>query len=193
MYNHDFKSILNSTLKCLELGKLTEAKDILYNLDHNITHIINENKSYSNNLIVDIILNELSEKCSNYKIQFSAECYIPPNFKLNDLELSRIFSNLSNNAYEACLKLNDINSMNLQFKSYTKDDFFIIFTQNTFNGFIIEKNNKFITTKTDSIHHGVGIESIKQIVNSVDGIILIKYITNSDTNIFKFLIKIPLY
>lgn len=192
IYNHDFKSILKNTLGFLEIGKINEAKNVLYNLDSNLTHIIDENKSYSNNLIVDIILNELSSKCKEHGIQLSAECYIPQNFKLNYLEVSRIFSNLANNAYEACLKLNDSNSKNIIFKSYIENDFLIIFTQNTFNGFIIEKNNKYITTKADATNHGVGIESIKQIVNSVNGLVLIDYVTECNLNLFKFLIKIPI-
>ncbi|WWU66672.1 GHKL domain-containing protein (plasmid) [Clostridium baratii] len=192
MYNHDFKSILKNTLCFLEIGKINEAKNMLSNFDSNLTHIIDENKSYSNNLIVDIILNELSSKCKEHEIQLSAECYIPKNFKLTDLELSRIFSNLANNAYEACLNLNDIDVKNIIFKSYVKNDFLIIFTQNTFNGFIIEKNNKYTTTKADATNHGIGIESIKQIINSVNGLVLIDSVTESNLNLFKFLIKIPL-
>ncbi|MFR9239188.1 sensor histidine kinase [Clostridium baratii] len=192
MYNHDFKNILNNAGKFLELGKIDEAKDILSNVNSNIKNIINENKNYSNNLIVDIILNELSEKCKSSKIKFSAKCYIPENFKLGDLELSRLFSNLANNSYEACIKQNEIDLKNITFKSYIKDNVLIIFLQNTFNGSFIMKENTFITTKKNSTLHGVGIESIRQIVEYANGILLIDTDTDNDIKLFKYLIKIPL-
>ena len=189
-YNHDFKSVLTNVSYFLDQGDIQKAKEILKTIDSDIKVIITENQSYSNRLIVDVILNSLAEKCKQANIEFNAECLIPEHFSLTDLSLSRIFGNLANNAYEACIKQDQHDERKITFKSYIKDDFFIIYTQNSFNGEIIIEQNKIRTTKRNKKQHGVGIESIKNIVESANGIAL--FDVNEEKNMFRFYIKIPL-
>ena len=190
MYNHDFKSVLTNVSYFLDQGDIQKAKEILKTIDSDIKVIITENQSYSNRLIVDVILNSLAEKCKQANIEFNAECLIPEHLSLTDLSLSRIFGNLANNAYEACIKQDQHDERKITFKSYIKDDFFIIYTQNSFNGEIIIEQNKIRTTKRNKKQHGVGIESIKNIVESANGIAL--FDVNEEKNMFRFYIKIPL-
>ena len=189
-YNHDFKSVLTNVSYFLDQGDIQKAKEILKTIDSDIKVIITENQSYSNRLIVDVILNSLAEKCKQANIEFNAECLIPEHLSLTDLSLSRIFGNLANNAYEACIKQDQHDERKITFKSYIKDDFFIIYTQNSFNGEIIIEQNKIRTTKRNKKQHSVGIESIKNIVESANGIAL--FDVNDQQNIFRFYIKIPL-
>ena len=190
MYNHDFKSVLTNVSYFLDQGDIQKAKEILKTIDSDIKVIITENQSYSNRLIVDVILNSLAEKCKQANIEFNAECLIPEHLSLTDLSLSRIFGNLANNAYEACIKQDQHDERKITFKSYIKDDFFIIYTQNSFNGEIIIEQNKIRKTKRNKKQHGVGIESIKNIVESANGIAL--FDVNEEKNMFRFYIKIPL-
>lgn len=189
-YNHDFKSVLTNVSYFLDQGDIQKAKEILKTIDSDIKVIITENQSYSNRLIVDVILNSLAEKCKQANIEFNAECLIPEHLSLTDLSLSRIFGNLANNAYEACIKQDQHDERKITFKSYIKDDFFIIYTQNSFNGEIIIEHNRIRTTKRNKKQHGVGIESIKNIVESANGIAL--FDVNEEKNMFRFYIKIPL-
>ena len=189
-YNHDFKSVLTNVSYFLDQGDIQKAKEILKTIDSDIKVIITENQSYSNRLIVDVILNSLAEKCKQANIEFNAECLIPEHLSLTDLSLSRIFGNLANNAYEACIKQDQHDERKITFKSYIKDDFFILYTQNSFNGEIIIEQNKIRTTKRNKKQHGVGIESIKNIVESANGIAL--FDVNEEKNMFRFYIKIPL-
>ncbi|MBS3199949.1 sensor histidine kinase [Turicibacter bilis] len=189
-YNHDFKSVLTNVSYFLDQGDIQKAKEILKTIDSDIKVIITENQSYSNRLIVDVILNSLAEKCKQANIEFNAECLIPEHLSLTDLSLSRIFGNLANNAYEACIKQDQHDERKITFKSYIKDDFFIIYTQNSFNGEIIIEHNRIRTTKQNKKQHGVGIESIKNIVESANGIAL--FDVNEEKNMFRFYIKIPL-
>ena len=189
-YNHDFKSVLTNVSYFLDQGDIQKAKEILKTIDSDIKVIITENQSYSNRLIVDVILNSLAEKCKQANIEFNAECLIPEHLSLTDLSLSRIFGNLANNAYEACIKQDQHDERKITFKSYIKDDFFIIYTQNRFNGEIIIEHNRIRTTKQNKKQHGVGIESIKNIVESANGIAL--FDVNEEKNMFRFYIKIPL-
>ena len=190
MYNHDFKSVLTNISYFLDQGDIPKAQEILKTIDSDIKVIVTENQCYSNRLIVDVILKSLSERCKQANIEFNAECSIPDHLSLSDLSLSRIFGNLVNNAYEACIRQDEQEMRKIIFKSYIKDDFFILYTQNSFNGEIIIEQNKIRTTKRNKKQHGVGIESIKNIVESANGIAL--FDVNEEKNMFRFYIKIPL-
>ena len=190
MYNHDFKSVLTNISYFLDQGDIPKAQEILKTIDSDIKVIVTENQCYSNRLIVDVILKSLSERCKQANIEFNAECSIPDHLSLSDLSLSRIFGNLANNAYEACIRQDEQEMRKIIFKSYIKDDFFILYTQNSFNGEIIIEQNKIRTTKRNKKQHGVGIESIKNIVESANGIAL--FDVNEEKNMFRFYIKIPL-
>ena len=77
----------------------------------------------------------------------------------------------------------------ITFKSYIKDNNLIIYQSNSFDGYIKFRKDRLITTKKDKKLHGIGVESIKYIVNKANGIELIK--VDKENREFKFLIKIP--
>ena len=190
MYNHDFKNILLNIKDSIEMGDNEKAKEIILAFDEKIQGITNYNKKLSNNSLVNALLNRLYEECNSNKILFDSDCYIPSNLSITDLELVNIFNNLSSNAFEACIKQDNTESKWINFKSYVKDDNLIIYQNNSFNGYIKFRNDRLITTKKNKKFHGIGVESIKHIVNEANGMALVK--VDKENREFKFLIKIPL-
>lgn len=190
MYNHDFKSILNNVKSLLNMGDIEKAKKIILEFDDQVQNVMEDNKEFSNNVLVNAILNRLSEECDTKNINFEAECYIPEEIKLPELELIRIFNNLSSNAFEACIKQDKFENKWINFRSYVKEDSLIIYQINSFNGQIKMVNDKLISTKENGKLNGVGVESIRHIVEEANGIALIK--VEKDKKEFKFLIKIPI-
>ena len=190
MYNHDFKNILYSIRDSIEMGKIEKAKDIILEFDGKIHGLTNYNKKFSNNVLINALLNRLDEKCSSKNIFCDLDCYIPESFGVTELELVNIFTNLSNNAFEACIKQENNEEKYIIFKSYVKDNNLIIYQSNSFDGHIKFINDRLITTKKNKNRHGIGVESIKHIINEVGGMELIK--VDKEKREFKFLIKIPL-
>ncbi|WP_208377434.1 GHKL domain-containing protein [Clostridium perfringens] len=190
IYNHDFKNILLNIKDSIEIGDNEKAKKIISEFDEKIQYISSYNKKLSNNLLVNSLLNRLYEDCSSNNILFDSDCYIPGNLSISELELINIFNNLSSNAFEACIKQDTDEKKWIRFKSYVKDDNLIIYQINSFNGYIKFRNDKLITTKANKKFHGIGVESIKHIVNEANGMALIKI--DKEKREFKFLIKIPL-
>lgn len=190
MYNHDFKNILYNIKDSIELGDTVKAKEIILEFDEKIHGLTNYNKRLSNNLLVNALLNRLYEDCNTKNICFDSDCYIPNNISITELELINIFNNLSSNAIEACIKQNSNEKRWINFKSYVKDNNLIIYQCNSFNGHIKFRNDKLITTKKNKKLHGIGVESIKHIVDEANGIALVK--VDKENREFKFLIKIPL-
>lgn len=190
MYNHDFKNILLNIKDSIEIGDNKKAKEIILAFDEKIQDVTNYNKTLSNNSLVNALLNRLYEKCNSNEILFDSNCYIPSNLSITDLELVNIFNNLSSNAFEACIKQDNTQEKWINFKSYVKDNHLIIYQNNSFNGYIKFRNDRLITTKKNNKLHGIGVESIKHIVNGANGMTLVK--VDKENREFKFLIKIPL-
>ncbi|WP_196345873.1 sensor histidine kinase [Paraclostridium sordellii] len=190
MYNHDFKNILLNIKDSIEIGDNEKAKEIILAFDEKIQDVTNYNKKLSNNSLVNALLNRLYEECNSNNILFDSDCYIPSNLSITDLELVNIFNNLSSNAFEACIKQDNTEPKWINFKSYVKDDNLIIYQNNSFNGYIKFRNDRLITTKKNKKLHGIGVESIKHIVNEANGMALVK--VDKENREFKFLIKIPL-
>lgn len=191
MYNHDFKNILGNIKDSIEIGDSVKAKEIIYEFDGKIHSLKNYNKKFSNNSLINALLNRLSKECEDKDISFDFDCYIPDDIVITELDLLNIFNNLSSNAYEACSKQYCNEKRWIILKSYVKDKNFIIYQANSFNGEIKYKKDRLITTKENKRSHGIGVESIKHIVNEANGMALVK--VDKEKREFKFLIKIPDY
>lgn len=101
------------------------------------------------------------------------------------IDITSIFSNLIDNAIEACNNINDkdINKY-ITIKSTFIKGYYVIRCENSKMNKIIVKNNKIFTTKKDKFFHGLGIENIKSSVKKYDGELKIK---NDD---YKFIASI---
>ena len=190
IYNHDFKNILLNIKDSIEIGDNEKAKEIILEFDEKVQYVTNYNKKLSNNSLVNALLNRLCEECNSNNILFDSDCYIPINISITNLELVNIFNNLSSNAFEACIKQDDTDLKWIKFKSYVKEDNLVIYQNNSFNGCIKFRNDRLITTKKNKKFHGIGVESIKHIVNESKGMVFIN--VDKEKREFKFLIKIPL-
>lgn len=80
-----------------------------------------------------------------------------------------LLSDLLNNAFEACEKIEDITNSFLDVKMVTVDDFLQIVVTNSVDKKIIIKNNELVTTKSDKVNHGIGSTNIKDIVTKYKG------------------------
>lgn len=190
IYQHDFKSILLNIQDAITIGNIEEIKQIICEFNDKQQQLVNYTKKFSNNSLINALFNRLYEDCCIQNINFNGECYIPDKISISELELLNIFNNLVSNAFEACIKQQQEEEKWINFKSYVKEGYLIIYQTNSFNGHIKFKNNKLITTKENKKIHGIGVESIKYTVNKANGIALIKLDKNLKE--FKFLIKIPL-
>ena len=188
IYNHDFRKTLLSVNDLIDTGDIEQAKNIINQYYERVEEVTTNNKLFSNNLIVNSLLNRLKSKCDEYNINFNSDCYIPNNSKLTELDLISIFNNLASNAFEACIKQENNEKKYITFKSYIKDNVLIIYQSNSFDGNIKFKNSKLVTTKNNKKLHGIGVDSIKFIVDKFNGMTLIKV----EKKEFKFLIKIPI-
>lgn len=90
--------------------------------------------------------------------------------KIDSVDMVSLISNLFNNAIQA-LKQVDLNKRELRCSIKYKNDFLLIDMVNRYNPEMIEfKNGRLKTTKKDFHNHGYGIQIIRDIVHTYDGV-----------------------
>lgn len=183
IFHHDFKE---------QMGTLTEL--ISYNTDEAIKYIKNicnvesvvSASEYTDNKILNIILNKKKEECVNKNINF----YINPimsklNF-LKEIDTVSIFSNLINNAIESCEKSTQ---KNIYLDIYTVNGIYVaIKLTNNSDCKPIVFNQKLKTNKRNKDMHGIGMNSILKAIKNYEGDMNWKY--NNEKNTFTITIII---
>ncbi|CEN21892.1 ATP-binding protein [Paraclostridium sordellii] len=144
----------------------------------NIKNELDEWKSIfmTGNMILDIILNDKKKICDKNNIDF----YVEINFSncgfMDMLDVCSIFSNMIDNAIEACIKIKDKDTNRfIKIKGTMVNGFFVIKCENSKINDIKFKYNNIKTDKKNSYLHGIGVKSIKSSVQKYDGDVFIDY------------------
>ena len=144
---------------------------------------------WSGNDIVDAILNhyQVLAKKNNIKIDINTE--YPKDCSISSDDICVILFNLLDNAMEACMKcvkelLNKETMKNNDAANHSNHDpntlmitvtirriheFLIIKVQNPYTKLPKKRLGLFISSKTNSSHHGIGLKNVKEIVEKYQG------------------------
>jgi len=165
---HDFKNhiiVISNLIECEDYNKL---KEYISNLKGPISEI--GGIVLSSNNLVDIIFNykyfEAKEK--NIKIMFDVDKLEDYKFNMSENELCAVFSNVLDNAIEACGNIIDIEPIiRVSLKKANEMLFFRV--QNPCMP--CKKNvwGEFISTKNDKFLHGIGLRSVTSVIEKYDG------------------------
>lgn len=154
---------------------------------NNIEDEVKNNKNIYNtgNALLDIILYEKSKDCIKNNIDFNVGIDFSKCEFIDMIDISSIFSNLIDNAIEACNKINDNNiEKYITIKGTFIKSYYVVRCENSKTNKVIIKNNKILTSKKDKFLHGIGLDSIKSSIKRYNGELKIK---NSE---FKFITSI---
>ena len=153
----------------------------------NIEDEVKNNKNIYNtgNALLDIILYEKSKDCIKNNIYFNVGIDFSKCEFIDMIDISSIFSNLIDNAIEACNKIDDNNiEKYITIKGTFIKSYYVVRCENSKTNKVIIKNNKILTSKKDKFLHGIGLDSIKSSIKKYNGELKIK---NSE---FKFITSI---
>lgn len=168
-FRHDYKNRLAGLKALLDIGDTERAKEYLADISEKFDVMRENTKTFSNNTLIDSIMQNLSVRCSKAGISFDAAVIVGNELPLSDIDICTIFYNLADNAYEAASK-NYEGERFVNFITSRRAKWLIITAENSFDGILIKsKKNEIETSKSDDISHGIGLKSIKSIVESVPG------------------------
>ena len=182
---HDIKKCLGNIKGLLlqnDNSKAIEYIDSIYD-----GYDIKQIKKYSNNKLINVIVSRYAQLCYNNNIEFSADIR-DVNFSfIKDSEITALFDNLFENAFEATKKCPN-KFINIEV-DYRNENYIFIKMLNSINNKPLFQNGVPITTKKDKKGHGIGIKSILKIVKKYHGNLDYNYVENENIFITTILLK----
>lgn len=161
---HDLKQHFQVALTMLHSGKINEAVDYMEKYNDTVLDGI-LNKVFCDNDVVNYIINSKSKICSDrhIKIYIYIANEIP---EFSDLDLCVLLGNALDNAIEG-VSVDGNNEIYLELRNV--DNFFMISVKNTITNSVLEYNPNLISTKNEKEVHGLGILSMKEVVQKYNG------------------------
>ena len=158
-FRHDYINHMQCVSALIASNKNEEAVQYINKLSNSKT--MTEKPYESGNNILDSILTEKAEFAKECDIEICLDGLFTHDF--DPVDLCVIFSNALDNAIEACGKIGGHKVIDI--KLNVQQGYQFISISNPTN----EENDNLETTKDDKIHHGFGINNIRNAVNRHNG------------------------
>ena len=153
---HNYKNNIITLAQLVEEESTAEIKKYLNNEIQQLG--IKTHYAMTGNKVIDAVLATKKNSAEHKGINFYADGNIPDKCIVDEIDFTNIIGNLLDNAIEAAEKVENGN-VSIVIKPQKK--FIIIKVKNSYDG---NKNNELQTTKKDKEYHGIGLKSIKRIV-----------------------------
>lgn len=161
---HDFRHHVMALDELLTEGEFEEAQGYIRSLHeaeaHGFSAVI------TGNAVIDAVLNAHHSSAQASGIDFSVTAQPLPDLTMGSWELSTLFSNLLENAREACEKVKGREPW-IEVKISVANRFLLLEIRNTSDSRPEEKEWK--TTKREKQGHGLGLLSVEDIVEKYNG------------------------
>lgn len=190
VFRHDYKKMMGSVNVLLANGNVEEARNLLYQINESMAKNVNMYQRYSNNNLVDAILQDMAHRCEEAHIRFEAQLTIPEKYSIDPMKLITVATNLIDNILEACEKVDEDKRFAKITSQYT-GEWLTICASNSFAGTITQlANGRPVTTKKDKDAHGLGLLSVEQTISNAGG--LFNYEVDNENHVFSCYISLPL-
>lgn len=163
---HDMKHHL---LVLREYGQEKQWDSLMSYLNELSEDILAKKKTgWTQTGILDTILEQKKEKAESEGIEFSIQADRIGALPFSDLEICTLFSNLLDNAIEACEKIEG-NRRWIEIQITRKSGMLYLTISNSIKDRPAEQEGKLITNKQNHQLHGYGIKSVQKIVRKYEG------------------------
>lgn len=161
---HDFRHHVMALDELLTEGEFEEAQGYIRSLHEAEAHSFSA--VITGNAVIDAVLNAHHSSAQASGIDFSVTAQPLPDLTMGSWELSTLFSNLLENAREACEKVKGREPW-IEVKISVANRFLLLEIRNTSDSRPEEKEWK--TTKREKQGHGLGLLSVEDIVEKYNG------------------------
>ncbi|MBC5647681.1 sensor histidine kinase [Christensenella tenuis] len=159
---HEIKNHIAAMNFLLQEGNIAELKEYLQDLNQQETDMTRIH--FTENFIVNAILQNYATRAAEEAICFEAEACVPENMEIASSDLSSLLMNMLDNAEESCIKMSDRKRRYIRLRIAKKGEFLTVCCENPYNG-ELSRNEKgrLLTKKQNSVAHGYGIRIMEEI------------------------------
>jgi signal transduction histidine kinase len=187
-FQHDYRSMMASLKILIRAGENEQAIGLIDGLYDDMQKHVRMHKRYSDNVVLDAMLQDAANLCEEKEIRFSFQVSAPRDNGLALLDAIRIFSNITSNAIEACEKL-PAEQRFIEITSRNDAQWSTLETVNAYDGNAPMESGKFVTTKPEKQNHGLGLCIIRDVVEGMGGFMVCD--ADADRKVFRTRVHIP--
>ena len=155
--SHDLKNHVNLLYQLMKHGEYEKAAEYLEKM-----------LDVSGNRIIDLILSDKKSAAKEKNIKMILDIDQIGILPFPEQEICVILSNLLDNAIEACEYVEDMEKW-IRMAIKRDGNILLLCLENSFQGEIVLKNGKIMTNKKEIKRHGIGIESVKYVIDKYQG------------------------
>lgn len=167
---HDMKNHMQTLEELYNSGSGVEAKKYTKTIVETVDRIAGRFKC--RNRTLTIIINDKILKCDEYAIGIDLEVEDIDFEFMEPFDITTIFSNLLDNAIEACSRLKKEERI-IKIRVFKFKDFLTINIYNKYDGSLIWDKSNLVSTK-DGKHMGLGIKNVQSAIVRYDGTLKIQ-------------------
>lgn len=176
-FRHDIKNrilVMEQMLDSNERDKIKEyISQVTNKLDNTFMY------SQTGNIAIDSIINYKLEKAKEIGAEIKTSIIIPPQTNIEEDDFVVILGNLLDNSIEAIDRLQSGKNIEVNIE-YEKDSIFISVV-NSYDSVLNIEDGDIKTRKDNKLLHGIGLKSVKAVVEKYDGYIGVEHDENRFT------------
>lgn len=166
IYRHDMKHLLLNYSLLLKEGKSEEVQADIRKMLHEPAGF--HDHQFTDHRQLNALIHSKYQHCLDHSIDFQSIIRISPFF--SDMDLMILLSNALDNAIEAELKEANEDRL-IRFELVEKPEHISIILQNRIANSVLKDNPSLKTSKSNPHIHGIGLKSIRSIINKHNGLI----------------------
>ncbi len=164
---HDIKNYLSCSLEMAEHGDIEELINYLKTITEKRVYAASNYYNAKRKVIGAVVNSKLGEAENK---GFHIKCLITDEMdSIPDIDIGIMLANLLDNAIEACEKNKGESDISL--KTWSSAGYYCLEINNTVEMDILSCNPHLATVKKDKKIHGVGLKSVRDIIDKYDGMI----------------------
>ncbi|MDR0919110.1 MAG: GHKL domain-containing protein [Oscillospiraceae bacterium] len=177
MFRHDLKIHSLQLENLLKQGNLEEALNYILKTKPDNPNVV-ELFPYTKNEKIDVVLSSKRYLAESKGITINFKIMIVPQIITDEISVCLILSNLLDNAINAS---ENSSSKQIEVSVITDKQNLLITVKNSVDKEVLIENPKLLTTNKNKKNHGLGIKSIKNLVDKAQGTI---HFNNDTASIF---------
>lgn len=130
------------------------------------------NRCFSTNPAVDALLQYYNALADEKGYVAELQLDLPEHLPLGDVELCTVLGNLLENAVEACQRM-AVGERTIYIRTSCTERRCIIQINNSYDGKLLRQGERFLSRKTAEQRFGVGLESVREIVERNGGMLML--------------------